>query len=349
MKQLFANNAKTTLAAPITVGSTGLVVADGSRFPNPGANEYFLATIELGGQIEIVMITGRTGNSLVIGGFVESGQTVAGRGQELSIPKAFSIGAKVECRVTKGTLDRAYKGLTQIANVTSIVAPSASYQEGYVANSPTDPAGNPVVIVTKDTLTWRFLNYTIQHSGVVSTSNTVSLVATAGIPITDSGSNKFLIQFTSGTLAGQIRSVASISGTNLSWTGVTGSAPAAGVTFEVYKSNSAILSDLNVSFPIANNTGTANAIVATYGSSVSLTDNVVVMVVLTTPTTVSNPTFAPNGLAAKTIVTNVGGPLQAGLDGTLLLRYENTTDDWRLVGIQSPNVVTPLTFFVGNF
>lgn len=65
-KQLFMNNAGTTLANGISPSATlvELATGTGALFPNPGANEYFMATIfkvieGVEQSIEVVKCTAR--------------------------------------------------------------------------------------------------------------------------------------------------------------------------------------------------------------------------------------------------------------------------------------------------
>jgi len=242
MKQLFANNAKTTLASPLGIAGTALVVTDGSKFPTPGSYEYFLCTLELGSSIEVVMITSRIGNTLTIGGFLESGETVPGRGQELTTAQGFAAGARVECRITKNTLGRNSTAMSVVSSVDQIFAPKDSYNDGYVATS-LDPFGNPVITIFKDQFTWRFLNFTNQIS-TTATAGTTTSVTAASIAIPGITSGKFLIQFTSGTETGKIRVVTACASNIVSWTTPLTNAPVASDTFEILKSNASILFDV---------------------------------------------------------------------------------------------------------
>ncbi len=242
MKQLFANNAKTVLSTPLGISGTALVVADGSKFPTPGAFEYFLCTIELGSSIEVVMITARTGNTLTIGGYMEVGETVAGRGQELTTAQSFAAGARVELRVTKNTLGRFSTSLSQVSSVDLILAPKDSYNDGYVASS-FDPFGNPVIALFRDQYTWRFPNFTNQVSATATAGTTTSVTA-ASIAISGITSGKYLIQFTSGTQTGKIRVVTACAANVVSWTTPLPIAPVATDTFEILKSNASILFDV---------------------------------------------------------------------------------------------------------
>lgn len=100
-KQLFSNNASALLAASISDSDLTIQVQNGfgQFYPNPGVGEYFLVTIENDeGDIEIAKITSRATDLLTV--------AVAGRGQEGTSAQAFTNGqARVECRVTEGTLE----------------------------------------------------------------------------------------------------------------------------------------------------------------------------------------------------------------------------------------------------
>lgn len=81
--------------------------------------------------------------------------------------------------------------------------------------------------------------------------------------------------------------------------------------------------------------GTADAITATYAPALTaLTDGTLVGVRATDANATTTPTFAPNGLTAKTIVKNAGAALAvgdiAGNSHELLLRYAADIDKWVL-------------------
>lgn len=86
----------------------------------------------------------------------------------------------------------------------------------------------------------------------------------------------------------------------------------------------------NWKIPIADNSGTSDAIAATYTPAFgSLVDNMLAYVVLSTTNTTTTPTFSPSGLPAKTIYGFDGAAIKQGaLQGTVLLRYEATGDKW---------------------
>src|SRR5678816_2787493 len=100
-KQLFGNNASSLLAASISDSDLTIQVAGGfgALFPNPGAGEYFLVTLENdSGDIEVVKITSRTSDLLTV--------PPLGRGQEGTSAQSWTNGqARVELRLTRGTME----------------------------------------------------------------------------------------------------------------------------------------------------------------------------------------------------------------------------------------------------
>lgn len=100
MKQVFSNNARTTVATTLSAAGTTLTVSDGSKFPTLAANEYFLATlfriiagVESGH--EVVKCTARTGNVLTIE-----------RSYEGATASEFAAGSIVALRPTADSLQR---------------------------------------------------------------------------------------------------------------------------------------------------------------------------------------------------------------------------------------------------
>lgn len=66
---LFANNASALIAAPINTAVTAVTVSNASAFPNPGANQYFIATFvdaATGLLNEIVHVTAVSGSVFTI-------------------------------------------------------------------------------------------------------------------------------------------------------------------------------------------------------------------------------------------------------------------------------------------
>ena len=97
-RQLFANNARSQLAANITNSQTSCAVAsgDGSLYPNPGTNEYFRFTLKEGTNIEICECTVRAGDNF----------TTIQRAMEGTTAHAFTTAALVDMRDTKETLQK---------------------------------------------------------------------------------------------------------------------------------------------------------------------------------------------------------------------------------------------------
>jgi hypothetical protein len=100
-KHIFANNASALLAASISDSDLTIQVAAGfgALFPNPGANEYFLVSLENDdGDIEVVKVTSRSTDLLTV--------PSAGRGQEGTSAQSWTNGlTRVELRLTKGTME----------------------------------------------------------------------------------------------------------------------------------------------------------------------------------------------------------------------------------------------------
>ena len=91
-RQLSSNNATSTLASDVSSVDVVFTIKDGSKFPSPSANEFFLVTLDNGVNTEIVEVTSRVGNTL-------TGLT---RAKENTSAAYFAAGARVEVRVTAG-------------------------------------------------------------------------------------------------------------------------------------------------------------------------------------------------------------------------------------------------------
>jgi hypothetical protein len=108
-REVWSNNAKSTLASGIAAGDTTLTVAtgEGARFPTiTGASgDWFYATLEDANPPtvrEIVKVTARSGDTFTIV-----------RAQQSTSAAAFSTGAIVEHRLTRSTLE----GLQNVSTV----------------------------------------------------------------------------------------------------------------------------------------------------------------------------------------------------------------------------------------
>lgn len=93
--------------------------------------------------------------------------------------------------------------------------------------------------------------------------------------------------------------------------------------------------------------GTVDAITATYSPAISLTNGTTVFCRATGANTVTNPTFAPNSLTAKTIVKESNKALNIGDIGgashEMLLRYNSTNDNWVLLNPLPRRTITPVS------
>jgi hypothetical protein len=97
MKLLYSNNATATLASPLAIGNTTVILSSGqgARFPAPGADQGFLVTVQdSSGQIEICLCTSRSSDILTVV-----------RAREGTTAKSFPAGAVVEMRLTAGVLN----------------------------------------------------------------------------------------------------------------------------------------------------------------------------------------------------------------------------------------------------
>jgi len=108
---LFANNATSTLAEPITASATTATLAagTGALFPNPTSGEYFVLTfLDAATQTirEIVWVTGISGDTI----------TAMTRGQEGTTPTAYLAGDYAQSLITAGSLQK-------ISNVTQGITP----------------------------------------------------------------------------------------------------------------------------------------------------------------------------------------------------------------------------------
>lgn len=236
-KRLYANNAKTTLALDITPYDTTIQVTDGSQFPTPALGEYFLATLEFGASIEIVKVTGRSGNSF----------TGCIRGQEDKPALSFQAGIKVGNRVTRDTLRDFEKGIGLMDRVESIDAldsPLNSGSNAYICNS-LDSSGNSSVAIKNSDTSWRFLTHsTVAVTGSVNTSTSTSISSTSiGNKLISIVPGKYIIQFMTGNNRGLARAITAVNTNGLGWFTALPESPSNGDQFEVYMSDSSTLGD----------------------------------------------------------------------------------------------------------
>jgi len=239
-QQLFANNAKTTLSLPIMGTDTSITLVDASKFPSPTTGQYFLATLDTGTTVEIVECSLKTGNVLTVI-----------RGRENTLTSSFPSGTSVEVRVTSDTLASFAKTDTRMSELSSVellTKPSDSNGTSYVCAS-LDESGNPTVALKNTTDTWRFSNYPKRvFTGTIAASPPATL-ASASCTLTPSGvstviTGKYLVQFTSGSLAGNVRPLFSNTDSSFTWVTDLPSLPVAGEQFEVYQSTTSVITGL---------------------------------------------------------------------------------------------------------
>lgn len=243
-KRLYANNAKTTLAATVASGDTTITVVDGSAFPNPNtsAGEYFLATLDAGSVIEIVKVTGRTGNTF----------TGVVRAQEGTMATSFGVGSKIDNRVTRDTLTsflRSVDVFDSLATVDQLIHPSTMDANTYLMTTDTDGYGNPIVAVRSTTPLWRFTTHTypVLSSGTVASATTTSIASTdmtVNTFTTAPTTGKYILVFQSGALAGYARILNSAAAGACGWVTALPLSPSGGDTFDIYKANAALLKEL---------------------------------------------------------------------------------------------------------
>lgn len=97
--QIFANNARSVLAAPIDPSDTSITLATGggARFPSPSGGDFFLISLTQPTGVETSWETVRC--------TVRSGDTMTVvRAQEVSTAQSWPAGTLVEMRTTAGTL-----------------------------------------------------------------------------------------------------------------------------------------------------------------------------------------------------------------------------------------------------
>jgi hypothetical protein len=181
---LFADNASSTLASGISPSSTTLTVAaaTGALFSNPGAGQYALGTLEdSSGNVEVVQITSRTGDSFVIV-----------RAQEGTSALTFASGTIFEQRVTAGMLASflqkqggdTLSGTTTVSGVLNLGSGGSiqggEYAGGYIRSQPGDtsnqihvPIGSPAtaagsVILTNANVAANLPSgYDFMHTGMI--------------------------------------------------------------------------------------------------------------------------------------------------------------------------------------
>jgi hypothetical protein len=96
IKELWANNAISTLSVSIIAGDTSIVVqsGDGALFPAITGSDYFWATLVGGGNVEVVKVTARSTDTLTVT-----------RAQQSTSAIAWSAGTEISNRATEETYE----------------------------------------------------------------------------------------------------------------------------------------------------------------------------------------------------------------------------------------------------
>jgi hypothetical protein len=240
--RLYANNAKTTLAAAVQPSDTTIMVANATLFPQPGAGEFFLATIDTGSTQEVIEVHGISGNSFIN----------CVRGAENTVAGAYQAATRIENRATRGTYEsfaRLQDRMAPIASIDALSAPNNSDSNSYVTVS-TDDGGNPIVAYTNGSSgIWAFANYptSITSGTLAATGTTTSVsIANASTVIPQPFAGKYIIQFVTGANQGLARAITSISGNTVSWATTLPAVPQASDGYQVYQSEVSNLNALNV-------------------------------------------------------------------------------------------------------
>lgn len=240
LKQLYANNAITTLATSVNPSDTVIQVASAAKFPKPQANEYFRVTIDSGTGIEVLFVFGVSGDSFIN----------CLRGQEGTVAQAFQPGTNIECRVTAGTLAQFARYQDRLADITSVDVlspPNQSDANSYICATP-DDVGNPIVTIARDDNTWRFIEYaTVALNGQATGGNTVSLTYSSPGNVQLAFAGKYIVQFLSGPNQGLARMVTGADETGITWNRPLPVAVNANDAFEIYQSTASSINDMNLS------------------------------------------------------------------------------------------------------
>jgi hypothetical protein len=336
-KQLFSNNARSTVAIQVSANDTQITVADGSQFTNPaGAGGYSLVTLENSGVLEIVKISNVSGNVLTVFG------GLSGRGQEGTSAAVFPIGTLIEERITADTLDSFITDdiyLPKLASVSLLSDPASMDSIAYMAGS--DDGGALVLSYASSTTLWNFPSYRLIQSGTCVSGTT--LLSNIGVTLPSYAAGKYIIQFTDGPNQGYPRAITGVSGNTVSWgTALPGSVGTS--AFEVYQSNYSAIEEAGgggggggtgVSYRGTLSTGNRIAYTTTTTPSFvigDLIDGLEIKVNAPDPNANTSPTLSPNGLTARSIKAFNGSNLRAGdLSGEVILRYSSGLTAWVLI------------------
>lgn len=243
--QLYANNARTSLSGPILSTDTTINVTDGSLFPSPSSGEFFLATLEASGILEVVKVQGRTGNTFTS---CERGYEVSGG---VGVASGFPGGARIENRPTAGTFNSLATDVelpTDILSVDLLTPPIDSDTNVYICHT-VEESGNPVVAFRKEDYLWRFSTHpTVIKTGIVDAITTTELTSSSLTGLTvPPAAGQYILQFTTGPAAGYVRVVTLTATGSVTWSTPLTILPIVGDSYELYRSLSSSLTSLGSS------------------------------------------------------------------------------------------------------
>ncbi|QOJ19482.1 MAG: hypothetical protein HRU77_01480 [Gammaproteobacteria bacterium] len=169
-QQLYKNNAFGSLSGGISDSSTviSLATGQGARFPSPTGGDYFLATlIGVDGNgaenaWEIVKVTARATDGLTVV-----------RGQEGTTAVAWSAGARIEMRITAGTLSNiatSSNNAMAYVNSSATLAPKIHYfidstSGSFAVNMPSSPSLGDIVELSDALSSWAANPVTLNRNG----------------------------------------------------------------------------------------------------------------------------------------------------------------------------------------
>lgn len=330
-KQLFANNAATTVALSVSPTDTQITVADASKFNNPaGSGRYIKVTLENSGVIEVVKISNISGNVLTVF------NGLAGRAQEGTIAATFPVGAKVENRTTAGTLAEfltAENYLPKLASADGLSVPTGMDSTAYMAGK--DDGGAFILAYADTNVLWNFPTYRRVTGLTGTTTSGSTTTAVIGANSLSYVAGKYIIQFTNGPNQGYCRAITSVAGTAVGWSTALPAAVTT-YTYEIYQSTYSVTSgstlpDADIKY--RGNATTANGIAFTVITSPSFTsfvDGLEVKAYMSGTNYGSTaPTLTASGSPSRTIVKLNNLPLALSeLNGEVVFRYNLALDKW---------------------
>ena len=351
-KQIYANNAKTTVAYPVLATDTTIQVSNASIFPSPTAGEYFLTTLDNAGAIEVIQVTNVVINS--------SGNFFTGitRGLEGTTPSAFPVGSRIDNRVTAGTLTnftRFVDVMADISSVDQLSTPTNSNSNSYICYSE-DVEFNPITAIASNNNTWSFDTHkTIQVTGSVATSTTTSVYSTSISNLLGTlNTGEYIIQFEgTGVNVGLARMITSVGINTVGWSTPLPYAPGTGDQFRIYKSDAQIFQDLLSTsdnfFGIGTGTGDTVSVATTPSVGFALIDGKQIKVRWPASNTTNSPTVNINTTGALPITCDGGNNIPVGAFQTneeVLLRYNAETNSYEAINLSAG--VTPTQFNNSN-